>query len=76
MSISWYKISANDKIDQKELEMGIKVEKEHLDIYRELKGILGDDIPWSENEFAEKIAKAHIRELKDYYSRLKIMEAK
>ena len=57
-----------------ELEMGIGVEKEHKDIYEELKGKFGDEFPWTLDEFAERVAKAHLKEFKDYYSRLKKME--
>lgn len=31
-------------------------------------------IPWSKKEFYEKIAKAHLREIPDYYDRLEKME--
>jgi len=47
------------KYDPKELAMGIEVEKEHL--------------PYS--SIAEKIAKDHLAEIPDYYTRLKKMEA-
>lgn len=46
------------KYDPKELTMGIEVEKEHL--------------PYP--SIAEKIAKDHLAELPDYYTRLKKME--
>jgi len=62
-----------------ELEMGIKVEKEHLDIYKELKNYLEKnnlEILWTEDEFAEKVAKAHLKEMKNYYTELKKMESK
>lgn len=45
--------------DQKELEMGIKVEMEHT----------------TDPLMAERIAKDHLAEIKDYYTRLKKMEA-
>jgi hypothetical protein len=45
--------------DPKELEMGIEVEKEHT----------------PDPEVAKIIALAHLSELKDYYTRLKKMEA-
>ena len=61
-------------IDPKELSMGIEVEKEHSDIYNELKKMFGEDIPWTLEEFTAKIAKGHFKELKDYYTRLKKME--
>lgn len=47
------------KYNPKELEMGIKVEMEHT----------------SDPMLSEKIAKDHIVEIKDYYTRLKKMEA-
>jgi len=72
MNCNWYKKASNSK----ELEMGIKVEKEHLDVYNEIKKILGEDIPWTVDEFAEKIAKGHLKEFKDYYTLLKKMEEK
>ena len=65
------------KADPKELEMGIKVEKEHLNVYNEIKRLLKKndiEIPWTIDEFAEKIALAHLDEFKDYYTRLKKME--
>lgn len=47
------------KFDQKELKMGIEVEKEHID-----------------NPIISKmIAKAHIAEIPDYYTRLDKMES-
>jgi len=70
--MKWYKIA--NKIDPKELAMGIKVEKEHLNIYNELKKKFGDEFVWTEDEFAEKIAKAHLKEIKNYYTLLKKME--
>ena len=70
--MKWYKIA--NKIDPKELAMGIKVEKEHLDVYKEIKKILGKDTPWTLDEFTEKIAKAHLKEIKNYYTLLKKME--
>jgi len=48
----------NGKYDPKELAMGIEVEKEHL--------------PYP--SIAEKIAKDHLAEIPDYYTRLKKME--
>jgi uncharacterized protein YijF (DUF1287 family) len=65
---------------ESELAMGVKVESEHLDIYEELHEWMEktfDDykkIPWSKKEFYTKIAKAHLKELPDYYTRLKKME--
>ena len=62
-----YKISS-------ELEDGIKVEKEHSDIFNELKKKLGKDFSWTLEEFAKKVAEAHLEEIPDYYKRLKVME--
>jgi hypothetical protein len=75
----------------KELELGIKIESEHGDVYDELKNwakktfqdesveVMLDDkgdpiMPWTEKEFYEKIAKAHLKEIPDYYTRLNKME--
>ena len=71
----WMKVSGK----KTELEMGIKVEKEHLNIYKEVKSLLGKNgikMPWTEDEFAEKVAKAHLKEMKNYYTELKKMEDK
>ena len=82
---------SKEEFDTKELEMGIKIESEHGDVYDELKKWAGDlfrehsvevmleddgepNMPWTEEEFYEKIAKAHLREMPDYYSRLTKME--
>lgn len=67
------------EFDPKELEMGIKIESEHGDVYDDLKKWIDDnkinvDMPFSEKEFYEKIAKAHLREMPDYYTRLTKME--
>lgn len=48
----------SDEFDPKELEMGIKVEREHTD----------------DPKLAEEIARDHLVELPDYYSRLLKME--
>lgn len=65
------------EFDPKELEIGIKVEMEHNDIWDRLDDYFGSfniSMPFDEKEFYELIAKAHLRELPDYYTRLKIME--
>lgn len=63
--------------EENQLEIGIDVEKEHDDVYdyfsKHLKG-RDIDMPVSRDEFYEMIAKAHIKELPDYYTRLKNME--
>lgn len=48
----------DDKYDPEELKAGIEVEKEHTD----------------QEELAKSIAKDHLDELPDYYTRLKTME--
>jgi hypothetical protein len=56
------------------LREGVKVEKEHRDLYLELNKRLkseGIKMPMSENEFYERIAKAHVNEREDYYVLLK-----
>lgn len=65
------------KAKKSELEMGIKVEKEHLDVYDEIKSLLAKndiEMPWTQDEFAEKIAKAHLKEMENYYTELSKME--
>lgn len=60
-----------------ELKIGIQIEKEHGDLYEYFKNFLserGIDMPMTEDEFAEKIARAHLREMKDYYTKLIKME--
>ena len=68
-----------EEFDPKQLEMGKKVEMEHNDIWERLDNYFGShnlSMPFSEEEFYELIAKAHLREIPDYYSRLKIIEEK
>jgi hypothetical protein len=48
-----------ERFDPKQLEMGAEVELEHT----------------TDRNVAEKIAKDHLREFPDYYTRLKKMEA-
>lgn len=62
------------KMAKTEKEMGIEVEKEHKDIFDALKKKFGDKMPWTLEEFSAKIAKAHLEEFSDYYTRLKKME--
>ena len=53
------KVANPDEVDQKELAMGIEVEYEHT----------------SDRKVATRIALAHLKEIPDYYTRLKKMEA-
>ncbi len=73
----------SDKINESEdiqLEMGIKIESEHGNIYDELQRWMEStykeyaSMPWSREEFYKKIAEAHIKEIPDYYTRLTKME--
>lgn len=64
-------------VAESQLEMGINVEKEHEDVYDYFSKYLkkhGVKMPLSREKFFEMIAKAHIKELPDYYTRLKKME--
>jgi len=63
--------------EKTELEKGIEVEKEHSDVYDELASFLSEhdlEMPFSKHEFAKKIAKAHLEEMKNYYDELLKME--
>lgn len=65
------------EFDPDQLQKGIKVEEEHKDVYdkaREWLAEEGKKMPISEEHFYEMIAKAHLRELPDYYDRLEKME--
>lgn len=56
-----------------QLQIGIKVEKEHRDLYERVKKLFeknGMKMPISEIEFYKTIARAHIREDKYYYDKL------
>lgn len=60
-----------------QLSQGIKVEKEHEDLYNLLLEEFKKndmDFPLNKNKFFELIAKAHLKELPDYYTRLKKIE--
>ena len=68
--MSWIKQAESDQI-----KMGIVVEKEHTDTIKWLVEKFGgeatEDII---NEAAKRIAEDHLKELPDYYTRLKKME--
>ena len=53
------RVANPDEVNQKELAMGIEVEYEHT----------------SNKRIATRIALAHLKEIPDYYTRLKKMEA-
>lgn len=68
-------VSAPNHLDQ--IRKGMKIEKEHTDVYNFLKRYLDEnslDMPFSEYEFYKMIAQAHLREMPDYYDRLEKME--
>lgn len=73
------KIKRFNESEDTQLEMGIKIESEHNDVYEFMEKYLKDndlDMPISKREFYEKIAKAHLREMPDYYTKLAKMEKK
>ena len=60
-----------------QLKLGKKIEAEHQDLYTFFSNFCranGLKMPITEDRFFEKIAEAHLREIKDYYTRLKQME--
>ena len=67
--MSWYKRSSSE-----ELALGIEIEREHLGTIRKIEKAIESGSPLSDDEICELIAKDHIAELSDYYSRLKKME--
>ena len=80
--MGWVVTAEHGKEAQDQLEMGIKVEMEHADTIRWLAKKLGPGPGYDEKamedlvkEAATKIAQDHLKELPDYYSRLKKMEA-
>ena len=67
----------NEIFEDKQLELGLNIEKEHNDIYEYLDKYFKDNNianPLSEKDFYEMIAKAHIKEIPDYYTRLMVVE--
>lgn len=70
-------INEENTSSDKELEMGIKIESEHCDIYEYIDAYLETwniQMPCKKKEFYERIAKAHLKEIPDYYTRLTKME--
>lgn len=62
-----------NEFDPKEIELGIKEEKEHRDLYDIIKQCADDnkiEMPLSEDDFYLTIVKAHLREDDKYYSKL------
>ena len=67
-----YETKPND-----ELKMGLEVEKEHTDLLNKFKDFCKQNnvqMPLTDEEFFETIAKAHLKEFKTYYTALKKME--
>lgn len=62
--------------DPNELSMGIEVEKEHLPTYNWIKNYYDEHgkLP-DEMDVYESIAKDHLNEYEDYYTRLKKVES-
>ena len=62
----------------KELQIGIEVEKEHQNLYNFFNNFCKTNklkMPITEQRFFTIIAQAHLKEIKDYYTRLKQMES-
>ena len=77
-SMSWTRFAA----EPDQLAMGREVEKEHTDTIKWLIQKLGPGPGYTDDvlaklidEIAERIAQDHLRELPDYYTRLKRMES-
>lgn len=68
----------NEFVNEKtQLQIGTEVESEHEDIYDYLQKYFKDkdvEMPISKEEFFMRIAKDHLKELPDYYTRLVNME--
>jgi rubrerythrin len=70
--------SAAEEPKSKQLSMGCEIEKEHKDVFDLLNKAFEDagaKMPVTEDAFYEMVAKAHLKELPDYYTRLKKMES-
>lgn len=70
----FYESESKESPEEKQLEKGINVEKEHKDLWDKLSDNGEKDLGMSEEEFYKMIAEAHLKELKDYYDRLEVME--
>ena len=77
--IEYFKHNGSDDSFKEELEAGKKVEMEHADTLTKLIREAAPDLDDAEilrivEQGAELIAKDHITEMSDYYSKLKVME--
>lgn len=64
---------SGEEFDTQEMELGMKEEKEHRDLYDIMKQCADDnkiEMPLSEDDFYLTIVKAHLREDDKYYSKL------
>ena len=62
--------------EKSQLDMGIEVEKEHIETIRWIYEQGGKRMPPDFiQQAAERIAKDHLKEMPDYYTKLKQMEA-
>jgi hypothetical protein len=71
-------IITESKSPDDQLKMGIEIESEHGDIYEYLEDFLNSKdlkMPLTKKDFYKKIAEAHLKEIPDYYTRLKKMES-
>lgn len=62
-------------LEKSELQKGVGVEKEHKGTLRKIKrSIRRNKVTLSDRQVFTNIAKDHLKELPDYYTRLKKME--
>lgn len=71
------KFNKFNESNDSQLEIGKKIESEHLDVYEYFDKFLKEhnlEMPLTKDELYEMIAKAHLKEIPDYYDRLTKME--
>ena len=73
--MKWLTIKADDEM-QKQLEIGIKVEKEHEATIKQIIDDVENDKVQPIEKYQELIAKDHLKESDDYYIELKKLEKK
>jgi len=57
-------------MNQKQLDIGKRIEAEHMQTYNKLKKIAGKKMP-SKQSFFKSIAREHLKEDAKYYTKLK-----
>jgi len=62
------------EFDKKQVEMGMDVEKEHAPTVERIRESLSENLDIPDKEIFRMIAEDHLREMPDYYTRLKRME--